>query len=147
MLPDLQCCGEAVDDTVSQAEREDNAALDACLTAPEGHLPEETQHIIFRCRFLTLVAYRHAQAVREGDDAALDACLTAPVGHAAIRTAAAALAPGAAEAALAAAYARFRRRPGRGAQPTVWMRALLASHAGHLQSSRGAGTFGCCVGV
>ncbi len=103
-------------------------------------VPEETRHIIFKCRFLTLVAYCHTQAVQEGDDAALDACLTAPVGHAAIRTAAAALAPAAAEAALAAAYARFRRRPGRGAQPAVWMRALLASHAGHLHSSRGAGT-------
>lgn len=78
-----------------------------------------------------------AQALEQVDNDALEECLLAPVGHGAIRAAAAAVRPGTAEAVLAAAWARLRRRPGRQAQLAVWARALLLAHAPHLQASRG----------
>lgn len=77
------------------------------------------------------------QALDAADDAAVDACLTAPVGSKTIWETAAALLPASAEAALAAAFARLRKRPGRGQQLVAWARAILLSHAHHLQASKG----------
>lgn len=60
-----------------------------------------------------------------------------PMDHRVLREAARQLPSAAAEKALTAAWSRLRRRPGRQTQLAVWIRALLISHAAHLQTSPG----------
>lgn len=60
-----------------------------------------------------------------------------PKGNRVLREAARQLPSATAEKALTAAWSRLRRRPGRQTQLAVWIRALLISHAAHLQTSAG----------